>query len=382
MAHLTLTGVSDDGKRLLLVSAAGVEFTVDLDPRLRAAVRGDQPRQPRDLRPGHLENQMDSTLRPRDIQTRIRAGETPEAVAEAAQTTVDRIMAFAAPVMAERAHVADRAQRSSVRRRAGDPGSVGGARTLGEAVAGHLRSLNIDPDSVEWDAWRREDGRWTLTGEYAATRRSGSAAFTYDGPGNYVTAENDDARWLIGESQPVAGDDEARDDLSRARERRLTTAGEDELPLGDDAIELVSEPAPEPEAPEPAPREDAAGAVPAVTRRPLRRRPAAGGLPRRGAGPAGRGRAARRGRRRRRPRRRGPGRAGRVPAAGASPSTGTPPRPSPSRRSRPPRGARCARAGARVGAELGRDHVRRRQQRLTARGGLFRRPLSPDATAR
>ena len=49
---------------------------------------------------------------------------------------VDRIMAFAAPVMAERAHVADRAQRSSVRRRAGDPGSVGGARTLGEAVAG------------------------------------------------------------------------------------------------------------------------------------------------------------------------------------------------------------------------------------------------------
>jgi hypothetical protein len=259
MAHLTLTGVSDDGKRLLLESAAGVEFTVDLDPRLRAAVRGDQPRQPRDLRPGHLENQMDSTLRPRDIQTRIRAGETPEAVAEAAQTTVDRIMAFAAPVMAERAHVADRAQRSSVRRRAGDPGSVGGARTLGEAVAGHLRSLNIDPDSVEWDAWRREDGRWTLTGEYAATRRSGSAAFTYDGPGNYVTAENDDARWLIGESQPVTGDDAARDDLSRARERRLNTAGEDELPLGDDAIELVSEPAPEPEAPEPAPREDVPG---------------------------------------------------------------------------------------------------------------------------
>jgi hypothetical protein len=258
MAHLTLTGVSDDGKRLLLVSTAGVEFTVDLDPRLRAAVRGDQPRQPRDLRPGHLENQMDSTLRPRDIQARIRAGETPEAVAEAAQTTVDRIMAFAAPVMAERAHVADRAQRSSVRRRAGDPGSVGGARTLGEAVSGHLRSLNIDPDSVEWDAWRREDGRWTLTGEYAATRRSGSAAFTYDGPGNYVTAENDDARWLIGESQPVAGD-AAGDDLSRARERRLTTAGEDELPLGDDAIELVSEPAPEPEAPEPDLREDTPG---------------------------------------------------------------------------------------------------------------------------
>ena len=245
MAHLTLTGVSDDGKRLLLVSSDGVEFTIDIDPRLRAAVRGDQHRPPREQRPGHLENQMDSTLRPRDIQTRIRAGETPEAVAEAAQTTVDRIMAFAAPVMAERAHVADRAQRSSVRRRAGDPGSVGGARTLGEAVAGHLRSLNIDPDSVEWDAWRREDGRWTLSGEFAATKRSGSAAFTYDGPGNYVIADNDDAKWLIGESLPVAQSDEVRDDLRSARERRLTTVGEDELPLGADAIELVSEPAPQ-----------------------------------------------------------------------------------------------------------------------------------------
>jgi protein required for attachment to host cells len=251
MAHLTLTGVSDDGKRLLLVSPAGVEFTVDIDPRLRAAVRGEQPRQQQ--RPGHLEMKMDSTLRPRDIQARIRAGETPEAVAEAAQTSVDRIMAFAAPVMAERAHAADRAQRSSVRRRAGEPGSGGGARTLGEAVSGHLRAENIDPASVEWDAWRREDGRWTVTGEYAATKRSGSAAFTYDGPGNYVTAENDDARWLIGELLPLAhdddGHDEGRDDLRRARERRLTTAGEDELPLGDDAIELVSEPAPTPEQP-------------------------------------------------------------------------------------------------------------------------------------
>ena len=29
MAHLTLAGLSDDGKRLLLVSDKGVEFTLD-----------------------------------------------------------------------------------------------------------------------------------------------------------------------------------------------------------------------------------------------------------------------------------------------------------------------------------------------------------------
>ena len=108
MAHLTLAGVSDDGKRLLLVDEDGTEHSVVIDARLRTALRGEPARR--------LETKMDSALRPRDIQARIRAGETPEAVAQAAQTSVDKIMAFAAPVLAERQHVADRAQRSSVRR--------------------------------------------------------------------------------------------------------------------------------------------------------------------------------------------------------------------------------------------------------------------------
>ena len=236
MAHLTLAGVSDDGKRLLLVSDEGVEHTLDIEPRLRSAVVGDPQRR--------LETQMDSALRPRDIQARIRAGESAEAVAEAAQTSVDRIMAYAAPVLAERQHIADRAQRSSVRRRNGDAGPAGGARTLGDSVEAFLRSVNVDPDTVEWDSWRREDGKWTLTGEFASSRRKGAAHFTYDAPGNYVTADNDDARWLLGELVEASGTTEATDDLRRARQRRLN-AVEDELPLGVDAIELVSETPPE-----------------------------------------------------------------------------------------------------------------------------------------
>ena len=231
MAHLTLTGVSDDGKRLLLVSDKGVEFTLDITPSLRAALSGDTSRI------GQLEIQMDSALRPRDIQARIRAGETPEAVAEAAQTTVDKIMTYAGPVLAEREHVAERAQRSSVRRAPGE--SAGGARTLGDAVAAHLRSGNVDPATVAWDAWRREDGRWSLTAQFESSERRGTAEFTYDAPGNYVVLDNDDARWLVGEV--VAGSAPARDDLEQARLRRLSAVPGDELPLGDDAIEMVSQ---------------------------------------------------------------------------------------------------------------------------------------------
>jgi hypothetical protein len=245
MVHLTLTGRSEDGRKLLFVSDEGVEFTVDIDARLRAALNarqgGDQPRQ------GQLEMQMDSTLRPRDIQARIRAGETPETVAQVAGTSVDKVMPYAAPVLAERAHVAQRAQRASIRRPPGDGPAAGSGRTLGEAVGSHLRGRNVDPDSITWDAWRREDGRWTLTGAYAADGRVGAAHSSFDAPGNYVVADDDDAHWLLGEvpdapAEPGAPAAAGRDDLSTARRRRLSAVPPDELPLGEDALELVSEP--------------------------------------------------------------------------------------------------------------------------------------------
>ena len=181
---------------------------------------------------------MDSVLRPRDIQARIRSGEDPESVAAAAQTTVDKIMGFATPVLAERAYVAQQAQKASVRRRAGD-GAIG---HLGEAVEQRLSSKGVDVEDVSWDAWRREDGRWALVAEYPGGGGPVRAAFVYDQAGRYVTADDDEARWLVGERSagtaaqdvPDSGDEEAVGD---------------QLPLGDDAIELVTglRPVPEPE---------------------------------------------------------------------------------------------------------------------------------------
>ena len=124
MVHLTLAGLSEDGKRLLLVSDAGVEFTLDVDAN---APGRPARRQHARARLGQLEIKMESVLRPRDIQARIRAGETPEAVAAAAQTTVDKIMPYAAPVLAEREHVAQRAQRASIRC-AGSAGAASAAQ--------------------------------------------------------------------------------------------------------------------------------------------------------------------------------------------------------------------------------------------------------------
>ncbi|MGN6129419.1 MAG: septation protein SepH [Nocardioidaceae bacterium] len=223
---LTVVGLTKDSTKLVLVSDTGEEFTLPVDHRLRSALRGEG------TRIGQLEITMESTLRPRDIQARIRSGESPESVAAAAQTTLDRIMGYATPVLAERAHIAERAQRASVRRRSGE----GPARLLGDAVAERLRARNVDPDSVEWDAWRREDGRWTLVAEFRATPDgTGRAEFVFDAPGRYVVPEDDEARRLVGEAveQPAPG--------PASTGRRLSAVpGDEELPLGEDAIGMVS----------------------------------------------------------------------------------------------------------------------------------------------
>lgn len=228
MQDLTLVGLSEDRTKLVLVSDAGEEFSLAADARLRAALRGDQARL------GQLEIKMDSALRPRDIQARIRSGETPEAVAQAAQTTVDRIMGFAMPVLAERAHIAERAQRSSVRRKGGE----GPARILGDAVAERLRDCNVDPDSVEWDAWRREDGRWTLVADFRSGDQGRHAEFIFDTPGRYVVPTDDEARWLVGEQ---VAPKPARQRPAGSGRRLSAVSFEEELPLGEDVIGMVSD---------------------------------------------------------------------------------------------------------------------------------------------
>lgn len=190
MREAKLVGLSPDGKLILAVAETGEEVAVGIDDRLRAAVRGDR------VRLGQLETTMESALRPRDIQARIRAGESPESVAQVAQMPVDRVMAFAGPVLAERDHIASIAQRASVRRRGGTDAPV---RNLGTWVTERLRSRAVDPNSAEWDAWRREDGRWAIRVVYSSDERLRTAMFAYDAPGRYAVPDDDEARWLVGE---------------------------------------------------------------------------------------------------------------------------------------------------------------------------------------
>ncbi|MEV0259798.1 septation protein SepH [Streptomyces sp. NPDC050617] len=189
MPELRVVAVSNDGTRLVLKAADSTEYTLPIDERLRAAVRNDRARL------GQIEIEVESHLRPRDIQARIRAGASAEEVAQMAGIPVDRVRRFEGPVLAERAFMAERARKTPVRR----PGENTGPQ-LGEAVAERLLLRGAEKDTAQWDSWRREDGTWEVLLVYRVAGEMRSASWTYDPPRRIVQAMDDEARVLIGES--------------------------------------------------------------------------------------------------------------------------------------------------------------------------------------
>lgn len=144
---------------------------------------------------------MDSALTPREIQSRIRAGESLEDVARAAGVPVDSIEGYAAPVLAEREHIAALAHSAQVRQ-ASSPDALS---DLEEVVTPRLASRGVEPDSVLWDAWREEDRadrHWTVRISYQSGSAGHEALFDFDHRGRYATPVNSDAQWLVGEEPP------------------------------------------------------------------------------------------------------------------------------------------------------------------------------------
>ena len=136
MQELRFVAVSEDGRyAVLAVPGRSARFTLPIDERLRAVALGQTSRL------AQYEIEVESPLRPKEIQARIRAGETVEEIADAAGIAVERVRWFEAPILAERAYAADQAQLASVRRQ-GD--ATPGPR-LGEIVTERLKVFGADP---------------------------------------------------------------------------------------------------------------------------------------------------------------------------------------------------------------------------------------------
>jgi hypothetical protein len=185
MTELRVMAVTGDGDRLVLRAPDGQEFFLAIDDRLRAAVRGDRARL------GQIEIELDAQLRPRDIQARIRSGQTAEQVSDLAGIPLERVRRFEGPVLAERAFMAERAQNTQVRR----AGETHGPK-LGDVVRERLAQREPDHDSTQWDSWRREDGVWTVRLSFRIGGLPYDATWAFDPPRRLVTPADDEARLL------------------------------------------------------------------------------------------------------------------------------------------------------------------------------------------
>lgn len=111
-----------------------------------------------------------SKLSPREIQDRLRAGATLEQVAQVAGVSIERVRRWEGPVLAERAHALDQAQKARYSRP--PDGNVSGP--LGRIVEQRLAMASILGD---WDAHRAGDGEWIIT----VTHQHATARWAFDG---------------------------------------------------------------------------------------------------------------------------------------------------------------------------------------------------------
>lgn len=195
---------------------------------------------------------MDSALRPREIQSRIRAGQSLDEVARLAGVPAEQIEAYAAPVLAEREHVAGLALAAAVRRR----GEGGAHRTLRPVVRERLTAHQVDPDLVDWDAWRNEDRRWSVQATWTDDNDEPHAAtFYFDLHSRFSVAADEEARWLIADGAAAELTAEQENDelaLVRAVSPTVPPVGADtEPPAGADTEPTValSEAGPDPAQP-------------------------------------------------------------------------------------------------------------------------------------
>lgn len=161
----------------------------------------------------------------------MRSGESAESVAADTGWDLAKVLRYAEPLLDERAFMAQQGTLVEVRR-------SGGGATLAESCA-----LQLGPDAAEslaWDSYRREDGKWIVT---ASVPGRGTAAWTYDHHGRNLHPLDDLARALMG-AAPVAGEEVTEEDIAAALDLtaavsvvRDAPAGRPRLVAVEDAVE-------------------------------------------------------------------------------------------------------------------------------------------------
>ena len=218
MGELELVARLDN--RLLLRDATGAEYRLPICPKLKSMVFSGQaaPQYPTVTEPKPPAAKVDAPaappaaikpaklsvlkgpaattdaqprLRPAELQIRLRAGDTPEQLAQVSELTAEQIARFAGPIEAERAHIIRAMKRTHL---AAVPGT--NAATVGELVNQRLSARGITTEQLTWFARREVGAPWLIELKFDDGGRAHSARWTFDAQRDHLTALDDEARWL------------------------------------------------------------------------------------------------------------------------------------------------------------------------------------------
>jgi DUF3071 family protein len=206
MPKLHLVGITPDHRGLVLSEHARAkrgDMVLEIDDRLLEAIdkaqrlrRYDEGRRlesnalpsKRELANG--DTSLAGRPSPREIQQRLRAGETVTALARSSGTDEAWIQRFAAPVLAEKAIVIDQARSVTFTKRGVGPS----AAALGPAVAANVIDRGVPltlPDlDAGWGAYQHPEGGWHVTFTFPLRGRRQTAEWEIDPATGDLTARN------------------------------------------------------------------------------------------------------------------------------------------------------------------------------------------------
>ena len=191
MSELRVVGRTSDGERIELADGEGNSFTVKIDDSLKSAmterklvaVSEDAP-----------------TFSIKEIQARLRAGESFAEVARISGLSMNKIERYSSPIMQERAWVIEQAEKSSPK---------GTSLPLRELVVQRLAPRGVNMNQISWNTWRLDNGSWHLVLSYPSSDGNREATWNFDLNKRTFISQDDGAKWICGEEiskQPTKQD--------------------------------------------------------------------------------------------------------------------------------------------------------------------------------
>jgi len=103
----------------------------------------------------------EATITIKDLQKRLRSGELIEDLARETGWSYEKVERFAGPILQERSYILSLANELVIK----NAGSRD-AQTFIEVVTKRLSANGVSSDELDWNANRRDDGRWVIRLSY------------------------------------------------------------------------------------------------------------------------------------------------------------------------------------------------------------------------